>query len=258
VVVTRAADQSREMIERLEHLGATVISCPTIEFAEPDDWTPADSAIDSLERYDWVVFTSANAVSFFFSRLKRRRPATVGLFETITTCAIGPATAKAIESEGVTVDVIARESRSEGALAAIVERVGGPEALSGVRFLIPRALVARDVLPAELRRLNSHVDVVEVYRTVLPDVDTSQLIRVFTEGSLDAITFTSSSTVSNFAALVGMNDLGELLKDAVAACIGAVTAGTAREHGVRNVVWPETSTEEALIDLIATALGPKP
>lgn len=261
VVITRAKAQARETAELLERLGAEVIHVPTIEFVEPADWTQVDSAIENLSRYDWVLFTSANGVRFFFQRLSQADlqepviPGRVRMFEGVNVLAIGPATARALEAAGSPAALIAEDSRAEGVLHTIVEALGGEGFLSGKRFLIPRAELARELLPDELRRLGAVVDTIVVYRTVRPECDGSEIVRIFTESRVDAIVFTSSSTVSNFSAIVGSDDLSGLLADVVVACIGPVTAETAARHGLRNVLQPDAFTADALVEALVGALS---
>jgi len=210
-----------------------------------------------LESFDWIVFASSNAVTFFFDRLSQRRADADAALIGPVTCAIGPATAKALSAAGLEADVIPEVATSEGALAAIVEYAGGHAALSGVRFLIPRARVAREVLPTELSRLGAHVQTVEAYQTVQPAIDSKKIVTLLEEGVVDAITFTSPSTVSNFALLTGTQDLSRLLANCLVACIGPVTAATARQHGLQNLVEAEAQTSASLIEIIARSLSNK-
>ena len=250
VLVTRERGRAGEMTALLEEAGATVIHCPTIEISEPDSWAGSDAAIARLDDYDWVVFTSANGVEFFHRRLAGMR-----LPDRIIRCAIGPATAKALESASGRVDLVARDSKAEGALSAIIEHAGGREQIRGLRFLIPRARVAREVLPTELRALGAHVDAVEVYQTIKPQTDGEEIKRLLTEQSIDVVTFTSSSTVTNFAAIVGAKDLSSLLGGVLVACIGPVTAATAREHGLDRLIQPDRYTAPALVESLIEATG---
>jgi uroporphyrinogen III methyltransferase / synthase len=255
VVVTRPRAQSEEITMRLEELGAKVIHCPTIEVAPPPSWAPLDASIRKLADYDWVVFTSANGVEFFFQRLRdttsEGSPALTGRI----ICAIGPATAQALDKVGAAVNVVASDSRAEGTVSAIVDYLGGPQRVRGLSFLIPRARVARDVLPSSLRNLGARVDAVETYQTIRPSVEPESILRLFKENSIDAITFTSSSTVSNLSAMVELEDLSELLANTVAVCIGPVTAETAESHRIEKIVHPLVYTTQALVDSIVQSIG---
>jgi len=254
IVVTRARAQSGEITSQLEALGATVIHCPTIEVVPPSSWAPLDAAIGRVREYDWIVFTSPNAIDFFLGRLREKEGDHVKALSQTAICAIGPATSQTLEAAGLAASVVASASTDEGALAAIVEHLGRGDRVAGLRFLIPRAKVARDVLPAGLQRLGGLVDAVEAYQTVKTDVDGVSITRLFNETSIDVITFTSSSTVSNFSTLVGSRDLSVLLSNTLVACIGPVTAETAAKHGLEKTIQPETYNISALVVAIVNAI----
>jgi uroporphyrinogen III methyltransferase/synthase len=201
------------------------------------------------------MFTSANGVEFFFRRLEEKCATYPD--DLISTFAIGPATARALKERNARVDLIAEDSKAEGALAAIIVHMGSEEKLRGIKFLIPRAQAGRDFLPDELTRLGAHVDVAKTYRTVKSDIEGSTVIKMFEEQTIDAITFTSSSTVSNFAAILGIEDLSALLEKTLVACIGPTTTATASKHGLRHVLQPQTHTTPALVKAIIESLGNK-
>lgn len=255
VLVTRARAQSPDITAQLEALGATVIHCPSIEIATPTSWHQLDASIGRLGEYDWVVFTSANGVEFFFRRLVEIRGDATGALAKHLICAIGPATARALAVAGAAADVVASDSTAEGALKAIIGHVGGGEFVRGLSFLIPRARIARDTLPVGLRRLGARVDAVETYQTIKPSVEPESITSLFKQNSIDAITFTSSSTVSNFAAMLGLTDLSGLLSNTVVACIGPITARTAAKHGLRETVQPEAYNATALVNSIVESIG---
>jgi len=255
ILVTRARAQSEDITLQLEALGAQVIHCSTIEVVPPVSWAPLDAAIGRLQQYDWLVFTSANGAYFFFRRLSEIRNDGVNALAALLVCAIGPATASAIEHAGAAVHVTAAESSGEGALTAIIDYLGGADNVRGLRFLIPRARVAREVLPAGLRNLGAYVEAVETYQTVMPEVPAESITRLFDEGSIDAITFTSPSTISNFATIVGLTDLSDLLANTVVACIGPVTAETATNYGLTRIIQPELYNTSQLVESIVKAIG---
>ena len=258
ILVTRARTQSEDITTQLEAFGATVIHFPTIEFAPPDHWAPLDDALERIDEYDWLVFTSANGASFFFGRLRELRlPRIIDPLAGCVICAIGPATARAIEAAGAAVQVVASDSKAEGALTAIIQYAGGEENVRKLRFLIPRARVAREALPNGLRKLGAHVETVEAYQTVRPDLDRDLVTKLFKENSISAITFTSSSTISNFAELAGMTDLSDLLANVLVACIGPTTAETAARHGLTQVIQPEQYNAVALVESIVKSIGEK-
>jgi uroporphyrinogen III methyltransferase / synthase len=255
VMLTRAAAQSAEMTAMLERRGATVIHCPTIEIAGPSNWAALDAALADLESYDWLIFTSANGVEYFFRRLAERRADGIQIVSRLQTCAVGPATARAVLEAGARVELTASESTGEGVLAAIIAALGGEEKLAGLRFLLPRARVAREVLPAELARRGARVDAVEAYQTVRPEIDRAGLIQRIAGRAVDAITFTSPSTVTNFAALVGADDLAGLLRGILVASIGPVTTDVLRERGITDVIQPQTYNAAALVEALAEAFS---
>lgn len=255
VLVTRARAQAEEMTVLLEGLGANVIHVPTIEIIPPDDLAPLDDVIRNLEEYDWIIFTSSNAVDFFIQRQRENRSGYVALLGTRSICAIGTATARALEEAGIRASFVAQESTSEGVLRELIERIGGQSILRELKILIPRAKVAREVLPSRLRDLGAHVDVVETYQTVLPQITRSSLKKLFEETRIDVITFTSSSTVSNLATLLELADLSDVVKSTLVACIGPVTAETARKFGLTNIIQPDVYTAAELVRVIAAAIG---
>jgi uroporphyrinogen III methyltransferase/synthase len=177
------------------------------------------------------------------------------LLATHVICAIGPSTADAILSAGAPLHLRASDSTAEGALTAIVDHLGGEQNIPGLRFLIPRAKVAREVLPSGLRRLGAEVHTVETYQNVIPNLPPQAIARLFEEHAIDVVTFTSSSTVSNFAGLAGFTDLSGLLSNTLVACIGPVTAETAASHGLTKVIQPERYDAAALVEAIVRAIG---
>ncbi len=241
VVVTRSRAQAGELADRLEALGAKVLEFPTIQVIEPEDWGPVDAALRSAGSYDWIVFTSANAVEAVVSRLASIGLGTGALAGT-RVAAVGPATAARCAGHGIAADFIPDEHRAEGLLEGLTQRGVGP----GARVLIPRALEAREVLPETLRERGATVDVVPVYRTVRGAGDPVVLERL-REGSTDVVTFTSSSTVRHFVALTSALDLGVALAGVLVASIGPVTSRTARDLGLEVGAEAEDSTIDGLV-----------
>ena len=250
VVVTRAAAQAAEFVNELESYGAKVIVCPTIEIAEPESYERLDEAIDHLYGYDWLIFTSANAIEFFLRRLNHRSVRVEDLDE-IKVCAIGQASADKLRDAHVHVDVIPAHAKAEGVFAALSNFVGGSEHLHGLNILLPRAAVGRDYLPKALEDAGARVDVVTAYRTVVPaDLDRGRLSAMLA-GSADCIAFTSSSTVKNLALLFDTHDLSKILSGVTIACIGDVTAATATEYGLKIEIQAAQSTAKDLAKAIA-------
>ncbi len=244
IVVTRAREQASTLAEKLRSLGAAAIELPTIEIRPAADYRPLDCAIARLADYDWLIFTSANGVRFFLERLDHSAVDLRALRAKI--CAIGPATATALEALHLKVDLMGREYVAEGLLEAF-----RPFDLTGARVLLPRAAVARDVVPAELARRGAHVDVVEAYRTAVPDGAAEAAAAIFhAERKPDWIAFTSSSTVRNFAAAAGPGALAGVK----VASIGPITSATARELGIEVTSEASVYTIDGLVEaILATA-----
>jgi uroporphyrinogen III methyltransferase/synthase len=250
VVITRAQSQANDFAAELEHYGAEVVFCPTIEIRELESYERLDEAIDHLYGYDWLIFTSVNGVAYFFRRLKARARAASDLDE-LKVCAIGDATADSLRDLHVHVDVVPEEFKAEGVFAALERYVGGSESLKNLNVLIPRASVARDYLPEALEQAGARVDVVPAYRTSLPAKLDRGRVAAMLSGSADCIAFTSSSTVRNLGQLFDTQDLSAALAGVVIACIGDITATTAAEYGLRVEIQPQQFTIPSLAQAIA-------
>ncbi len=225
VVVTRTRQQASELVARLSALGAECLECPTIRVVPPDDWSPLDQAIDSLETYDWLVLTSVNGVNFFFDRLFER-DRDVRALKNVRTAAIGPATAKRLREFGFRADIVPETYRAESVIEAFKN-----EPLEGKKILLPRAKEARPILPVEVRKMGATVDEIASYQTEQVTENVEGLVSRLEEHSVDVITFTSSSTVKNFKAALPSKKLEKLLDGVKTACIGPITASTAKELG---------------------------
>jgi len=234
IVVTRARPQAGVFSAALSKLGAKVIEIPTIEIV-PTNAPELDAAIQSLDGYDWLFFTSVNGVITFFQRLKKITPSGVEALPKI--CAIGPATSEEIRGFGHDVALQPSLYQAEGIIDEFTAIYG--ETLSGINILIPRARVARTILPEKLSELGAEVDVVPVYETRVPAGSGALLEKVLNEHHIDLITFTSSSTVQNLVSLAG--DI-ERITGYDCAVIGPITAQTAKEYGLRTNVQPVHST----------------
>jgi uroporphyrinogen III methyltransferase/synthase len=246
IVVTRAREQASGFLARLTELGAECLQFPTIRVVPPESWDPLDRAIGAVGDYSWVLFTSVNGVRFFFERMEAQEKDARSLGG-VRVGAIGPATARALERRGIRADLVPSEYRAE----AVVEALGR-EAVKGLRILLPRAEKAREVLPKELERMGASVDVISAYRTVSPDRDTGRVRGMLEGGGIDLIAFTSSSTVTNFAAMFPGEEAGlrEWMGKTTVACIGPVTAKTAEEMGFGVDLIPEAYTIDSLTDAI--------
>jgi uroporphyrinogen III methyltransferase/synthase len=245
IVLTRAQEQVREFSQLLEAYGAEPVEVPTIQIVPPASWQAIDDAITRLSSYQWLIFTSVNGVRPFMDRLHVAGKDARALAK-LRLCAIGPRTAQELGTYGVTPDVVPAEFQAEGVIAALAH-VG----IRGSHVLIPRAEVAREILPEQLRELGATVDVIPVYRTIGPAVDVASLTQQLHEGQVAAVTFTSSSTVRNFVELFGGRDaVRPLVARVVIACIGPITARTAEEYGLTVTVMPAKNTVPALAEAI--------
>jgi uroporphyrinogen III methyltransferase/synthase len=240
IVVTRAADQAAELSDRLRALGADAIELPVIALEPPADPAGLDRAIENLASYDWLIFTSANGVRFFLDRLDQSPHDLRSLKARV--CAIGPATRKAVEELHLKVDLMPSEYVAESLVKAFAS-----ERLEGKRILLPRAAVARDVIPVELAKLGAQVEVVEAYRNVVPLNATARAREIFSsEKRPDWITFTSSSTVKNLLAITGP----EALEGVRIASIGPVTSATLFAHGLTVDAEASEFTLDGLVEAI--------
>jgi uroporphyrinogen III methyltransferase/synthase len=247
VVVTRSREQASALTDRLADLGAEVLEFPTIRVIEPESWEPVDEAIRRIGEYGWLVFTSVNGVDAFFDRLENADLDARAL-AAARVAAIGPATAARCIERGIRPDYVPEEYRAEGVLEGFLERGVG----AGTKVLIPRALEAREVLPDTLRERGAVVDVVPVYRTELGGGAGGVLERL-AEGTVDVVTFTSSSTVRNFVELAKGIDLADAMQDVLVASIGPITSDTARELGLSVGVEAEEYTIPGLAQAVLDA-----
>lgn len=247
IAVTRAHAQSDALTEPLKVLGAQVISIPTIEVRDPDSWSALDSAIARLTEFDFLVLTSVNGVQKLLERMAVAGRIAADL-EHLEVGAIGPATAAELQAAGIRVEFVPKSYRAEGLLEALAERD-----LGGKRFLIPRAKVARDIVPRVLAERGAHVEVVEAYQTGLPSLD-RDAVRALLDPAPDLVTFTSSSTALNFARLLEDRDEPASMAppDVRAASIGPITSETARSLGFQVVV---EAAEYTIPGLVTAILG---
>jgi uroporphyrinogen III methyltransferase/synthase len=252
VLVTRTREQASVLARLLAAKGARPLELPALELVPLDEgeaWAAARAL--GMGDYTWCVFTSANAVEFFW-----RAVVGTGWDARVFKClvaAIGRATADALRAHSIVADLVATESTSEGLLEALVEwskRSGVPaqQALQGAGFLYPRAADARDVLAAGLRAEGATVDEVLLYEARVPAAADGAILDIIRDGGVDAATFASSSSVRNLASLLGADF--ERLRSAKIACIGPVTSATAREHGLRVDVEPREQSIEALVEAL--------
>jgi uroporphyrinogen III methyltransferase / synthase len=242
IVVTRSRDQASVFAEALIDRGATPIEFPSIGVVPPASWEELDAALDTLATYQWIIFTSANAIRFFFERL-RSRGMDIRSLHANRICVVGPKTAEALEQYSLKADLVPAEFKAEGVLTAL-----GNEQVKGRKFLIPRAKVARELIPERLREQGAEVTVATAYENVRPASDVDRVRKLFAERKIAAVTFTSSSTVHNFVEMLGQKEYIKLMDGIAVACIGPVTAKTAEEYGMKADIMPKDYTIPALVD----------
>ncbi len=243
VLVTRTREQASGLSAGLAALGASVIECPTIRITAPADWSAVDEALDNLTGFDWLVLTSPNGVDWLFRRL-REKGRDARALAPVKLAAIGPATARKLEDFGLNADLLPEEFVAESLVAALKAK-----GMEGKRILLARAAEARAVLPEDLAAAGAEVREVALYQTLPPDNLPPEALEALDQDGVDLVTFTSSSTVTNMAALLG--ERLEAFKSAVpAACIGPITAATAREAGFNVVVEGAEYTIEGLLGAV--------
>ncbi len=245
--------------EQLEDLGAEIVQFSTVEIVPPATWEEIDRSIDRIGDYHWLIFTSANGVKYFFRRLFERG-VDIRELKGLKICAIGTMTAAEVEKFGIRVDLVPDEFRAEGLISAIVRKLGraeehsglpdvGSPSLKGLRFLMPRAEVAREVFPDEVRRLGGIIDVPVAYRAVKPELHGKRLKRFLKEGRITIATFTSAATFNNFREIMG-EDADEMLRNVAIAVIGPVTAKAIEKTGRTVDIMPNEATVGALAEEI--------
>ena len=239
VVITRPEAQTEEFLDLLHSEGARTYLFPTIKIAPPANFSGLDQAVGNMDAYDWLIFTSANAVRFFFQRLQESAKDLRDL-KGIRICAIGPTTAREVEKHGINVDLVPDVFTSEGILDAFKK-----QDMAGKSVLIPRAEKARDALPQGLMQAGARVDGVTAYRTAPSGRKKAELDGLMKEGLVDVITFTSPSTVENFIKIMGADYL--LPPKVKIACIGPVTAEATRKAGLNVDILQERYTVPALV-----------
>jgi uroporphyrinogen III methyltransferase / synthase len=244
VVVTRARRQASALTRRLMDIGARCLEFPTIEITAPESFEPMDTAIDTISDYEWLVFTSVNGVGYFFDRLHAKGLDSRALGH-LKTAAIGPATAKRLGEFGLHSDIIPETYRAESVVAAFKK-----EEMTDQRVLLPRAEQARPVLPVELQKMGARVDEITAYRTRIAQNNTGELIAELENGRVDVITFTSSSTVTNFMELLPPERARELLAGVSLASIGPITTETAEKLGLSMDITADTYTIPGLCKAI--------
>jgi uroporphyrinogen-III synthase len=263
ILVGRARHQAGALSAELRKLGSDILEIPFIEIRKPRSFRPLDGALKNLANYDWLILTSANGVDAMWQRMKKLRLKNAALGHLRITV-IGPATKKAIEQQGIQVDVVPKEYVAESVVRSLKRRINGK------RVLLVRAKVARDVIPQELRKAGALVDVVEAYETVVPGGSRRRLQAALRNPKRrpHLVTFTSSSTVRNFVELMGPRH-AEMSTQAVRArpmhldgvriaSIGPVTSSTLREFGLKPDIAAKEFTIAGLVAAIVRNVAQNP
>jgi uroporphyrinogen III methyltransferase/synthase len=248
VLVTRSREQAAELVDLLESLGAEAIEAPMIRIAPPDDYGPLDDACARVGEFDWIVFSSVNAVESFFGRLFAS-PLDVRALGPVKLCAVGPATAAQLARYSLKVDLVPGEYHAE----ALADALAATGEMRGRRILIPRADIGREVVAEQLRHRGAEVTEAVAYRTVMVDPERDggpDIYRMLLERQIDIVTFTSASAVRSLVRALGAEPAPDLLRTTVVACIGPVTADAAAQCGIATSVMPEEHTTRALVNAI--------
>ncbi len=222
-----------DLSAQLERLGARVIICPRPEISGPEIYAPVDEVIENLYGYDWLIFAGVPAVEQFLLRLQHLGYEIANL-DWLRICAIGEATARLLETSHVHVDLICEQKRSNEVANALEKFAGAPSGLRGLNILIPRAAISRDRLPNLLEEAGARVDVVAAYRTVT--AERQELPRISTllaGGGVDCVVFPNASGVYDFAQVLDVHDLFDLLSNVAVACADEATSSAAVEFGLK-------------------------
>lgn len=238
VLVTRSAEQSAQLVRLLGAAGAEALVCPLIAIAPPADPAPLDAAIDQLTATDLLILTSVNAVQWFFRRLDERGLGTSAL-QGVELVAVGPKTAAAFDEFGLQADLVPEEYHAEGVIAGLKQH-----GVSGKRILYPRADLAREIIPEQLSALGAEVIAPVAYRNICPP-ESAALLRKFLRQGLDAITLTSSSTLTNLLASAGKD--AEALQAIPLISIGPQTSAKIRNAGFEVAAEAKPSTLEGIV-----------
>jgi uroporphyrinogen-III synthase len=259
ILVTRAHHQASALAGALKDRGAEVVEIPAIEIVPPDSYDALDAALRRIGEYQWLIVTSVNGANALVARLRALHQNVLAAFDmalgpsgALRIAAMGPATASALESCGMVVDLVPNEYVAERLAEALRDQVFGK------KILMPRAKIARDLLPMELQKAGASVDVVEAYQTVVPTTSLAAMREIFSRpGQMpDAVTFTSSSTVTNFFRLLREAGVPGWPARMAAASIGPITSRTLLDHGIEPVVEAGEYTIPGLVDALCRWFAP--
>ena len=266
VIVTRATRQASALADKISALGGEPWEFPTIEIVPPHSFYQLDESINCIGKYQWIIFTSVNGVQAFFGRLKFLRKDVRDL-KGIKLCAIGPRTKTELEQFGLIVDYVPEEYRAEAIIKGLSDKIvsedGFTDVNHGERVLLPRAETARELLPKALSEKGVTVDEITAYRTIQGKGDIQQITELLQSKRAHAVTFTSSSTVTNFVNMlnvenpdeIGADNLSEFLQDVVVASIGPITSQTAQKLGINVDVEAKEYTIDGLVAALLEYFG---
>jgi len=242
IVITRARAQASSLVSNLSKLGALCIEIPTIQIIGPKDTIPLKKSIKNIKDYDWLVFTSVNGVKFFFDTLFDMGY-DVRVLGHLKFACIGPVTKERLKNYGIISDILPKTYRAESVIDAF-----STVEIKNKKILLPRAKQARTILPEELTKMGAQVDDVAAYETLLNTDREKDLIALLENNEIDAITFTSSSTVSNFMSQLKSKNAKKLLKNVVIASIGPITSDTAKSFDIEPDIEAKQFTIQGLVN----------
>ena len=242
MIVTRAEAQSGELCKQLAARGATVKLLPLISIGPPEDFKPLDAALARIESFDWIIFTSVNAVQ----AIEQRRQALAGekgaAGRLPQAAAVGPATAAAAESAGFSVEFVATNHRGAGLADELTDE------LRGKSVFLPRSDLANPALPTALKKIGAVVTEVVAYQTLPPSKADRERVHAALKDAVDGILFYSPSAVQNFLELLGKDRLEKLQGRVLMVAIGPTTAGALSAAGVQRIAWAADTTTKAVIE----------
>ena len=244
IVITRSAAQSEALARDLSARGAIPVVLPLVSFADPEDFAPLDAAIAGIDRFDWIILTSAQAVRAVVKRSEELKRSLIHSGSKLRIASVGPVSAEAARRAGLSVEYVAETHTG----ASLAEELGSR--LQGAKVFLPRSDRANPELPPALKRHGAQVTEVVAYRTLRPtDVDQRNLKQI-SEGAADAVLFFSPSAVQHFAELFGSEQLRALQAKLAITAVGPVTANALREAGVRRLVISADTTAEAVVEAL--------
>lgn len=246
IVVTRAREQASSLVSQLSDLGANVIQCPTIRIAPLEKYNAVRTAIDNIASYNWIIFTSTNGVDAFWEQISELGH-DARLLANAKIVAIGPATESALAKRGLKADLIPATSISESVADEMIQNGAAG------KVLLVRAVKGREVMQQKLGAAGMQVDVVPCYQTLADNSDADKVRELLTDGKIDWVTFTSSSTVTNFVDAIGADTIKATRKSFRVACIGPITAQTAAENNLYADGTASGSGTEELAEVICGA-----